>query len=202
MSGMRKSPKARKSPKSKNSPESKNSMANEAAENAVVPVDRAPLPLARLLHQICIAATADILVPERLTNPHFGVLTNLSRATGKPGIDQVTLAARMVIDRARASQLVDDLESMGLVERSINGADRRARMLWLTPHGERVRARLYPAVRAGQMSALAALSARERKLLLDLLVRVVKAGSKLARPGAGRRKRGFRQSTGERKRAR
>lgn len=195
MTAMRKSSKTRKSPKSKNS------TANEAGANAVAPVDRAPLPLARLLHQICISATADILAPERLTNPHFGVLINLSRATGKPGIDQVTLAARMVIDRARASQLVDDLESMGLVERSINGADRRARMLWLTPHGERVRARLYPAVRAGQMSALATLSARERKLLLDLLVRVVKTNFELARPGAGRRKRGFRQSADKRKRA-
>src|SRR5262245_62005794 len=109
-----------------------------------VPVDRAPLPLARLLHQICVAATADPLAPEGLTNPHFGVLINLSPATGKPGIDQITLAARMVIDRARASQLVDDLEAMGLVERRVNGADRRARMLWLTPRGERLRERLYP----------------------------------------------------------
>ena len=159
-----------------------------------VPVDRAPLPLARHLHQICVAATANILAPERLTNPHFGVLVNLSPATGKPGIDQITLAARMVIDRARASQLVDDLEAMGLVERRVNGADRRARMLWLTARGERLRARLYPAVRIHQTRVLNTLAPRERELLLDLLVRVVKANVNLARPGADRRKRGYRQA--------
>jgi DNA-binding MarR family transcriptional regulator len=159
-------------------------------------VDRAPLPLARHLHQICIAATADTLGPEGLTNPHFGVLINLSPLTGKPGIDQITLAARMVIDRARASQLVDDLEAMGLVERRVNGADRRARILVLTQRGERLRARLYPAVRASQMSVLATLAPKERELLLDLLVRVVRANVGSARPGADRRKRGFRQSTG------
>src|SRR5262245_32392587 len=167
----------------------------------VVPVDRAPLPLARHLHQTCVAATAHILAPEGLTNPHFGVLINLSRVTGKPGIDQITLAARMVIDRARASQLVDDLEAMGLVERRVNGADRRARMLWLTPRGERLHARLYPAVRAGQMSVLATLAPHERELLLDLLVRVVKANLGSARPGADRRKRGFRQPTANKSRA-
>src|SRR5262245_18931755 len=171
-----------------------------AARDLVPLVDRAPLPLARHLHQICIAATADTLAPERLTNPHFGVLINLSRATGKPGIDQITLAARMVIDRARASQLVDDLEAMGLVERRVNGADRRARTLWFTPRGERLLARLYPAVRAGQMSVLATLAPDERELLLDLLVRVFKANLHLARPGADRRKRGFRRSMADKSR--
>ena len=171
-----------------------------AVARDVAYVDRAPLPLGRHLHQICIAATADTLAPEGLTNPHFGVLINLSPVTGKPGIDQITLAARMVIDRARASQLVDDLEAMSLVERRVNGADRRARMLWLTPRGERLRARLYPAVRAGQMNVLATLASNERELLLDLLVRVVKANVGLARPGADRRKRGFRQSAADKRR--
>jgi len=159
-----------------------------------VPVDRAPLPLARHLHQICIAATADTLGPEGLTNPHFGVLINLSPVTGKPGIDQITLAARMIIDRARASQLIDDLETMGLVERRVSDTDRRARLLWLTPRGERLRARLYPAVRASQMKPLATLAPTERELLLNLLVRVVKANVGSARPGADRRRRGFRES--------
>jgi MarR family transcriptional regulator, lower aerobic nicotinate degradation pathway regulator len=166
---------------------------NGAAARDLVAVDRAPLPLARQLHQICIAATADTLAPEGLTNPHFGVLINLSRVTGKPGIDQITLAARMVVDRARASQLVDDLEAMGLVQRRVNETDRRAHMLWLTQRGERLRARLYPAVRAGQMRVLAILAPHERELLLDLLVRVLKANHHLARPGADRRKRGFRR---------
>src|SRR5262245_32949345 len=176
-------------------------MHDDTDADGAVPIDRAPLPLARLLHQICIAATADTLAPESLTNPHFGVLINLSPVTGKPGIDQITLAARMVIDPGRASQLVDDLEAMRLVERRVNIADRRARMLWLTARGERLRARLYPAVRAGQMRVLATLPTDQRQLLLDLLARVVRANVRLARPGADRRKRGFRQSMADKSRS-
>jgi hypothetical protein len=41
---------------------------------------------------------------------------------------------------------------------------------------------------------LAALTLEERKTLTDLLVRVIEANARYARPGAGRRKRGSRQS--------
>ena len=53
----------------------------------------------------------------------FSVLAHLSR---EPGLDQSTLAARIGVEPARVSQLVEELEAMGLIERSINSHDRRA----------------------------------------------------------------------------
>jgi DNA-binding MarR family transcriptional regulator len=159
-----------------------------------VPVRRTPISLARRFFQICTAAAAEAIAGDGLTPQQLGVLAYLNRQTGEPDIDQNGLAARLGIDRASTSALVDDLEAMGLVERRVNGADRRARLLRLTSRGEKVRARLHPASNAAQMSVFAALASRERELLLDLLVRVVESNSSLARPGAGRRKRGFRQS--------
>lgn len=136
---------------------------------------RAPIPLARRLLQLCTTATAQAVASEGLKSGEFAVLVYLSRVTGEPGIDQNGLAARLGVDRARVSQLVDELEKRGLVDRRVNGADRRARQLRLTPRGEQVRARLHPKSKAIQMGILASLAPGERELLLDLLVRVVES---------------------------
>ena len=85
---------------------------------------------------------------------------------------------------------------MGLVERRVNGADRRARLLFLLPKGERLLERLYPTVAADVADRiLAPLEPDEREVLLDLLIRVIKGNLKHARPGAGRRKRGSQRSS-------
>jgi DNA-binding MarR family transcriptional regulator len=131
--------------------------------------------LARRLLQLCTSATAEAVASEGLKAGEFAVLVYLSRVTGEPGIDQNGLAARLGVERARVSQLVDELEKRGLVDRRVNGADRRARQLRLTPRGEQLRARLHPKSNAIQMGILASLTPSERELLLDLLVRVVES---------------------------
>jgi len=156
-----------------------------AEASGAPPVRRVPLALARHFFQICTAASAELVTTEGLKTGQFAVLTHLSRVTGEPGIDQNAVAARMGVDRARVSQLAEELEALGLIDRRVNGADRRARVLRLTPRGERLRARLQPAVRAAQMRVLAPLAPHERELLLDLLGRVVDANRALASPGRG-----------------
>src|SRR4051794_11324562 len=137
------------------------------------PVRRVPLALARHFFQICSAASAALVATEGLKTGQFAILTHLSSVTGEPGIDQNSVAARMGVDRARVSQLAEELEALGLIDRRVNGADRRARVLRLTPRGERLRARLQPAARAAQMRVLAPLAPHERELFLELLGRVV-----------------------------
>jgi DNA-binding MarR family transcriptional regulator len=158
------------------------------------PVRRTPIGLARLFFQICTAAAAEPLAVTGLTPLQFGALVYLSRETGEPDIEQNGLAARLGIDRASTSALIDELEASGFVERRVNSADRRARLLRLTSRGEHLRARLHRGQIAAQMNVLASLEPRERKVLIDLLVRVIESNRGLARPGAARRRRGFRQS--------
>jgi DNA-binding MarR family transcriptional regulator len=93
------------------------------------------------------------------------------------------------------SLLVDRLEKRGILERRINGADRRARLLRLTQRGEKLYARLRSPIDDMQMNILAPLTSKERELFLDFMVRVVEANRALARPGAGRRKPTRREST-------
>ena len=159
-------------------------------QRAAPAVRRVPLALARRFFQICTAAAAQSIAEAELTPLEFAVMAYINRAVGEPGIDQSALAARLGIDRNSTSLLVARLLAQGLLETRINAEDRRARLLWLTPRGEKLHARLYPRAYADQLHILDALKPAERETLLDLLVRVIEGNRPLARPGAGRRKRG------------
>lgn len=155
---------------------------------ATPPVPGTLVALVRRLLQICTAVSADFLAAEGLVLLDMGALANLSRQNGQPDIDQNGLAERLSIDRYSASLLVDRLEAKGIVERRVNGLDRRARLLRLTPRGEKLYARLHAPLDQIRMSVLAPLEPKERELFLGYLARVVTANRALARPGAGRRK--------------
>jgi DNA-binding MarR family transcriptional regulator len=160
----------------------------ELTKDVDPPWHRIPTAIARRFHQICAAKTSEVVGQAGLTPLQYGGLTNLSRRTGKPGIEQNDFADRLNIDRNTASVLVEQLVRKGLVERQVNGADRRARLLSLTPHGENLYARLRPAHLALNQSILAPISARERKLLIDLLIRVIEGNLGHEVDGASRRK--------------
>jgi DNA-binding MarR family transcriptional regulator len=152
------------------------------------------MALARRFFQICTTATAEALAGKDLTPLQYAVLAYL---IGEPDIDQSGLAARLGIDRNTTSVLVDELEKKGLLARRVNGADRRARLLRLTPRGQKLHARVHPLTFAGQQELLSVLAPDERDILLDLLVRLIEGNRVLARPGTGRRMRGSRQSLPE-----
>jgi DNA-binding MarR family transcriptional regulator len=166
-------------------------------ERAIPPVRRIPMALARRLFQICTTATAEALEGFDLTPLQYAVLAYVQ---AEPDLDQIGLAARLGIDRNNTSVLVEQLEAKGLLSRRVNGADRRARLLRLTPRGEKLRARIQPVTYAGQQRLLSVLEPAERELLLDLLVRVIEGNRPLARPGTGRRKRGLGQSSSKKTR--
>jgi len=168
----------------------------------VAPVRRTLGALTRRVHQISMAMTAESVAGADLTPLQYGAMGCLNRRDGEPGIDQIGLAARLGVDRNSASLLVDDLAGKGLIDRRVNDADRRARQLRLTARGERLFLEVRKRNLAAQARTLAMLAPDERELLLDLLTRVIAANGAYARPGAGRRKRGFRQlpSTGKRRR--
>ncbi len=158
-------------------------------KRAVPPVRRVPLALARRFFQVCTAVAAGSIAEADLTPLEFAVMAYVNKVVGEPGIDQSSLAARLGIDRNNTSLLVARLQAKGLIEPRVNAEDRRARLLWLTPRGEKLHARLYPRAYADQLGILKTLSADERETLLDLLVRVIEGNRPFARPGAGRRKR-------------
>jgi DNA-binding MarR family transcriptional regulator len=156
-----------------------------AIEQGIVP-HHVPYPLVRRLDQIFAWAAAEALEGEETeTPPEYAAIAVLEDF---PGIDQRRLASLMGLDRTNVGHLIDRLEAKGLVKRDVSGADRRARELRLTPHGRKTRRRVRPKVVKAQAQVLSPLASAEQDMLIDLLIRVVKANEVNARPGAGRRK--------------
>ena len=141
--------------------------------NVTPPWHGVPTAIARRFHQLCVAKTSEVVGPAGLTPLQYGVLIHLSKTTGKPGIEQSTLAHRLNVDRNTASLLVEQLVKKGLVERQVNDADRRVRLLCLTSKGEKLYARIRPVHLAANDSVLAPIGPHERKILISLLIRVI-----------------------------
>ena len=153
------------------------------------PIRRVPLALARRFFQICNAVGADAVAEAGLTPLEFAVMAYANSLDGEPDLDQRGLADRVGVDRNTTSLLVRSLEAKGILEQRVSETDRRARLIRLTPRGEKLFRKLHPKAIAAQEQILAFLEPAERDLLLDVLVRVIDEYRHLARPGAGRRRR-------------
>lgn len=105
-----------------------------------------------------------------LTSAVWVPLVHLHRSGG--GITQKELAQRVGVEGASVVRLIDILVRQGLVERRIDQADARARLIYLTPAGAaempRIRARLTDA----EAELLQDLDDAEIGIVLDCLARI------------------------------
>jgi DNA-binding MarR family transcriptional regulator len=152
-----------------------------------IPIRRVVAPLVRRLQQICLSMIAEAVADAELVQLEYALLIFVDDV---PGISQQTLSEALGIDRNNVSLIADKLEARGLLKRSVNGSDRRARELYITPRGKKLWRGCLSKVRRANDRILASLNAKEKELFLDMLVRVVDANRVHARPGGGRRKRG------------
>jgi len=152
-----------------------------------IPIRRATAPLVRRLQQICLSMIAEALADAELVQLEYALLIFVEDV---PGINQQALSEALGIDRNNVSLIADKLEARMLLKRSVNGADRRARELYITPRGTKLWRECHLRVREANEQILAPLKPGEKQLFLDMLVRIVDANRLHARPGGGRRKRG------------
>jgi DNA-binding MarR family transcriptional regulator len=101
----------------------------------------------------------------------FGALRTLDRPRTMGEIATV-----LHCDRSNVTGIVDGLEEKGLATRQPSAADRRVKLIALTPEGRRVRARLTRAI-AKPPAWVEGLSAADRRALRDLLRRAADAGA-------------------------
>jgi len=153
--------------------------------NQVPPIHRVPAHLARRFNQICIGIGDEVTRPFHLSPVEFAMVAAID---DEPGLDQRRLAGRLAIDTVSTSKVLDRLERLRLVRRSVNTADRRARVLSLTPRGREVRLKIGVGFKAAHERIMAPLSPDEQTQFIELLVRLVEANEAYARPGNGRRK--------------
>lgn len=155
-------------------------------EDGAPPLPRVPALLARRFQHVCATMIGNAIAGEGIVQLEYASLIALDI---EPGIDQRRLADAVGIDPSNASLVVERLHSMGLIERRINGIDRRARELYLTPKGKALWRRARVKGKIANAKILAPLAPHERELFLDMLIRVIQGNWAHARPGGGRRKR-------------
>jgi DNA-binding MarR family transcriptional regulator len=169
---------------------SKDSLSHDADDatspaSLVPSTHRVPAHLARRFHQICLGVLAEVTEPSGISPLQYAMLAALEEI---PGLDQRRLALRVGCDAVTAGQLIDGLEARGYVDRRVDVADRRSRVLRLTASGRRLRRKLRPVIAAAHQRILSPLSAKESALLVDFLTRVIESNESYARPGNGRRR--------------
>ena len=104
-----------------------------------------------------------------ITRAQWLVLTRLHR---RPGASLSELAEMMEVEKATAGRMIDRLVANGWVERRTARDDRRVKRVYLTDDAERVHRRIWRVAEETVDAALSDLSARESRLLMDLLQRI------------------------------
>lgn len=94
-------------------------------------------------------------------------------AAERGGVPQRQIGASLGLDPSAVVALVDDLESLGLVQRLPDPEDRRTRVVTVTAAGRAMLARVAGVARGVQEEALEGLSAAERSTFVSLLQRIV-----------------------------
>lgn len=137
-----------------------------------------PGHLIRRCLQIMVGIFHDETHEFDLTPVQFAALVTID---AEPGIDQISLAGSIGYDRTTIGGVIDRLESKGLIRREVGRTDRRLRMLFMTPEGERKVRDAYPAVLRAQYRMVAPLTARERRSFIALLAKLVHAQNDMSR---------------------
>ena len=114
------------------------------------------VPLSRTL----VAAEMPVLNAHGLAMWGYVVLLALS---DEPTRTQAALAQAIGADKTRIIGVLDDLAERGLIRRTPDPDDRRARLLTITTDGERLRDAVQADVQANEERLLARLSVADRR---------------------------------------
>lgn len=97
----------------------------------------------------------------------------LSALRSEPGRTQLTLGAALGLDKTTLTTVLDKLEGAGLVRRQPDPTDRRVRIPTITEAGEKLQERVDHDVHIVEEELLATLDADERRILEDVLRRLI-----------------------------
>ena len=130
----------------------------------------APGHLIRRAQQRAVAIFMEETAGFDVTPVQFAILNAL---IDDPGEDQVTLSGRVAFDAATSGSVIGRLEAKGWVKREADASDKRRKLLWTTPEGEKVALQMKRAVSRAQRRIVSPLNARERDQLAALLSKLV-----------------------------
>jgi DNA-binding MarR family transcriptional regulator len=140
-----------------------NGVESDGGEISAAELTERLLRIAHLIRRASLASMAEL----ELTPAQSRTLRVISKA-GSP-IRMGELAATLGVVPRSATGLVDALEHAGLVERTVDPANRRAVLVTLTQRGRDMQDRMADARRRAGDGIFGALDTPERRTLADLL---------------------------------
>jgi len=117
-----------------------------------------------------IALELPVLAGHGLSMWEYVVLSGL---VDGPALNQARLADAVGRDKTRLIPILDALEARALLRRTPDPADRRNKVVTLTPEGAALRAAVAADIRAAEQQLLAPLDDAERRTLRHLLGRLL-----------------------------
>jgi DNA-binding MarR family transcriptional regulator len=125
--------------------------------------------LGRLNSLIQREVMARYIEPSGLTHPEWRVLARLA---GRTSIEMREFTRISLMDKAAISRTVEGLLVKGYVERHVDPAHAKRRIVAITPAGRRLMRRVMPLANREQAAMLRLLSAQERELFGQLIAKL------------------------------
>ena len=132
----------------------------------------------RRAHQIAVTVFLEETRALGITTTQYGILLLLRH---HPGIDQITVAKLLGLDRSTTAMVLQKLAKDGLIGRRVGSGDRRRRDLELTSTGAALLRRLKVPAAKARVRLLDVFSAKERGEFLRLLDKFTQAFNETAR---------------------
>ena len=137
-----------------------------------------PGPLIRRFHQIGLSILDNELKGLDVTPLQYSIMWVLNQHSG---IDQITLAQFVALDRTTCSNIVTLLEKKGRLRRKTDPNNKRAKLVYLTAKGRTLLQKASLPMETTQEKMLEPLTKTERKVFLDCLQKLVDSGNELSR---------------------
>lgn len=130
---------------------------------------QAPGYLIRRAHQTSMAIFSEELAAFDVTSLQFAIMQSL---IDEPGADQISVAQKVALDAATSGSVIMRLEERGWLRREPSSTDRRRKLLWLTPEGEKIAQEMKKPAATVQKRLLAPLSLAEQQEFLSMLKKI------------------------------
>jgi MarR family transcriptional regulator, lower aerobic nicotinate degradation pathway regulator len=138
----------------------------------------APGYLFRRMQQIAVSIFVEECRAYDLTPVQYAALVGIHT---HPGIDATRLSAVIAFDRSTLGNVIERLQTKGLIEREPDRDDRRVKLLYITRSGAALLREVMPSVDRAQARMLQPLKASDRKTLLALLTQLVDLNNEASR---------------------
>jgi DNA-binding MarR family transcriptional regulator len=128
--------------------------------------------LANQMARLFAHALAEALAPLKLAPAQFMTLLELWE---KEGVTQKDLVLRLDVEQATMASTLNRMERDGLIARRPHPEDSRAQLIFLTPQAKSLKEQAITVAREVNATALSDLDDTEKKTLIALMPRVIRA---------------------------